>query len=134
MAVATWNGVGAYVGYRSDYRRNEYSYGCTSDGDTEYGRIWATGKSRASRMVATAGFAMFTSRRFGFHAGAGVASCTRCWEDFAGQWARVEDLSFKNPAADAGIFLTFDRLILSLSATSDFSGHADAQLGLGFRF
>lgn len=134
MVVATWNGIGAYAGCRSNYRRNEYSYGCTSGGDTEYGRIWATGKSRVSRTMVTAGFAMFPSRRFGFHAGGGMTSCTRCWEDFSGQWARVEDRSFKNPAADAGIFLTFDSLILSLSVTSDFSGHADAQFGLGFRF
>lgn len=26
MAVATWKGIGAYVNYRSDFRKNEYSY------------------------------------------------------------------------------------------------------------
>lgn len=100
MAVATWKGIGAYVNYRSDFRKNEYSYTCTSDGDTEYGRIWTTGKSRADRTMITAGLAMFTSRRFGFFAGAGVTSYTRCWEDVSGQWAKVEDKSFKSPAAD----------------------------------
>lgn len=54
MAVATWKGIGAYVNYRSDFRKNEYSYTCTSDGDTEYGRIWTTGKSRADRTMITA--------------------------------------------------------------------------------
>lgn len=134
MAVATWNGVGAYANYRGNFRKNEYSYTCTSGGDTEYGRIWATGNARASRTVATAGFAMFTSRRFGFRAGAGMTSYTLCWEDVSGQWAKVKDKSFKCPAVDAGIFLNFNPLIVSAGVFSDFSGHADVQLGIGVRF
>lgn len=85
MAVMTLRGVGVYANYRSDFRKNEYSYTCTSGGDTEYGRIWATGESRVSRTVATAGLAMWTSRRFGFYAGAGLSSFTRCWEDISGE-------------------------------------------------
>lgn len=134
MVVATWKGIGAYATYRSDFRKNEYSYVCTSAGDTEYGRIWATGESRVSRSVATAGFAMFTSRRFGFRAGAGMTSYTSCWEDVSGQWAKVKGKSYKSPAADAGIFLTFSRLIISAGVVSDFSGHADLQFGVGVRF
>ncbi len=134
MAVATWKGIGAYVNYRSDFRKNEYSYTCTSDGDTEYGRIWTTGKSREDRTMITAGLAMFTSCRFGFFAGAGVTSYTRCWEDVSGQWAKVEDKSFKSPAADVGLFLTFSPLILSVGVTSDFSGHADLQFAVGVFF
>lgn len=83
MAVMTLRGVGVYANYRSDFRKNEYSYTCTSEGDTEYGRIWATGESRVSRTVATAGLAVWTSRRFGFYAGAGLSSSTRCWEDIS---------------------------------------------------
>ena len=133
-AIATWNDIGAYANYRGNFRKNEYSYDCTSDGVTEYGRIWATGKTHESRSVATAGFVMFTSRRFGLRAGAGVTSYTRCWEDVSGQWAKVKDKSFKSPAADVGIFLTFSPLILSVGATADFSGHADVQVGVGVRF
>lgn len=133
-AIATWNDIGAYANYRGNFRKNEYSYSCTSGGDTEYGRIWSTGKARASRTVATAGFAMFTSRRLGFRAGAGLTSYTRCWEDVSGQWAKVKDKSFKSPAVDAGIFLIFKPLVISLGATSDFSGHADVQAGVGVRF
>ena len=133
-AIATWNDIGAYANYRGNFRKNEYSYSCTSGGDTEYGRIWATGKARASRTVATAGFAMFTSRRLGFRAGAGVTSYTRCWEDVSGQWAKVKDKSFKSPAVDAGVFLIFKPLVISLGVTSDFSGHADVQAGVGVRF
>lgn len=77
---------------------------------------------------------MFTSRRFGFFAGAGVTSYTRCWEDVSGQWAKVEDKSFKSPAADVGLFLTFSPLILSVGVTSDFSGHADLQFAVGVFF
>lgn len=134
MAVATRSGIGAYVNYQSDFRKNEYSYTCTSEGYTEYGRIWATGESRVSRTVATAGLAMFASRRVGFHAGAGVTSYTRCWEDVSGQWAKVEDKSFKCLAADVGIFLTFNSVIITLGATPDFSGHADVHVGVGVRF
>lgn len=133
MAVMTWNGIGAYANYRSDFRTNEYSYTCSSKGDTEYGRIWATGESRVSRTVATAGFAMFTSRRLGFYAGGGLTSFTCCWEDVSGQWAKVEDKSFKSLAVDCGIFLTFKAFSLSVGVTSDFSGHVDTQLGVGFR-
>ena len=134
MAVATWNGLGAYVTCRSDFRKNEYSYECTSGGDTEYGRIWATGNSRVSRSVATAGLAMFTSGRFGFYLGGGLTSYTRCLEDVSGQWARVKDESFRAFAVDAGMFLTFNPLILSAGVTSDFTGHADVRIGIGVRF
>ncbi len=133
MAVMTWNGIGAYANYRSDFRTNEYSYTCSSEGDTEYGRIWATGESRVSRTVATAGFAMFISRRLGFYAGGGLTSFTRCWEDVSGQWARVGDKSFRGLAVDCGIFLTFRAFSVSVGVTSDFSGHVDTQLGVGFR-
>ena len=134
MAVMTWRGVGAYVNYRSDFRKNEYSYTCTSGGDTEYGRIWATGESRVSRTVATAGLAMWTSRRFGFYAGAGLSSSTRCWEDISGEWAKVEDKSYRGIAADGGILLTFKPMALSVGMVSDFRGHADVQIGVGVRF
>ncbi len=134
MAVATWNGLGAYVTCRSDFRKNEYSYECTSGGDTEYGRIWATGNSRMSRSVATAGLAMFTSGRFGFYAGGGLTSYTRCLEDVSGQWVRVKDESFRALAVDAGMFLTFNPVVLSAGVTSDFSGHVDVRIGIGVRF
>lgn len=134
MAVLTWRGVGAYVNYRSDFRKNEYSYTCTSEGDTEYGRIWATGESRVSRTVATAGLAMWTSRRFGFYAGAGLSSSTRCWEDISGEWAKVEDKSYRGVAADGGILLTFKPVALSVGVVSDFRRYVDVQIGIGVRF
>lgn len=134
MAVMTLRGIGAYANYRSDFRKNEYSYTCTSEGDTEYGRIWATGESRVSRTVATAGLAMLTSRRFGFYAGAGLSSSTRCWEDISGEWAKVEDKSYRGVAADGGILLTFKPVALSVGVASDFRRYVDIQIGVGVRF
>lgn len=134
MAVLTWRGVGAYANYRSDFRKNEYSYTCTSEGDTEYGRIWATGESRVSHTVATAGLAVWTSRRFGFYAGAGLSSSTRCWEDISGEWAKVEDKSYRGVAADSGILLTFKPMALSVGVVSDFRRYVDVQIGIGVRF
>lgn len=134
MAVMTLRGIGAYANYRSDFRKNEYFYTCTSEGDTEYGRIWATGESRVSRTVATAGLAMWTSRRFGFYAGAGLSSSTRCWEDISGEWAKVEDKSYRGVAADGGILLTFKPMALSVGVVSDFRGYVDVQIGVGVRF
>ena len=134
MAVATWNGIGAYVNYRSDFRKNEYSYVCASAGGTDYGRIWATGDSRESRTVATAGFSMFPSRHLGFCAGAGLTSYRLCWEDVSGEWAKVKDKSFSKLAVDAGVLLNIKSLILSLGVSSDFLGHADARFGIGVRF
>lgn len=134
MAVMTLRGIGAYANYRSDFRKNEYSYTCTSGGDTEYGRIWATGESRVSRTVATAGLAMLTSRRFGVYAGAGLSSSTRCWEDISGEWAKVEDKSYRGVAADGGILLTFKPVALSVGVVSDFRRYVDVQIGIGVRF
>lgn len=134
MAVMTLRGVGAYANYRSDFRKNEYSYTCTSEGDTEYGRIWATGESRVSHTVATAGLAVWTSRRFGFYAGAGLSSSTRCWEDISGEWAKVEDKSYRSVAADGGILLTFKPMALSVGVVSDFRRYVDVQIGVGVRF
>lgn len=134
MAVTTLRGIGAYANYRSDFRKNEYSYTCTSEGDTEYGRIWATGESRVSHTVATAGLAMWTSRRFGVYAGAGLSSSTRCWEDISGEWAKVEDKSYRGVAADGGILLTFKPMALSVGVVSDFRRYVDVQIGIGVRF
>ena len=134
MAVMTLRGIGAYANYRSDFRKNEYSYTCTSEGDTEYGRIWATGESRVSRTVVTAGLAMLTSRRFGVYAGAGLSSSTRCWEDISGEWAKVEDKSYRGVAADGGILLTFKPVALSVGVVSDFRRYVDVQIGIGVRF
>lgn len=134
MAVMTLRGVGVYANYRSDFRKNEYSYTCTSEGDTEYGRIWATGESRVSHTVATAGLAMWTSRRFGVYAGAGLSSSTRCWEDISGEWAKVEDKSYRGVAADGGILLTFKPMALSVGVVSDFRRYVDVQIGIGVRF
>lgn len=134
MAMMTLRGIGAYANYRSDFRKNEYSYTCTSEGDTEYGRIWATGESRVSRTVATAGLAMLTSRRFGVYAGAGLSSSTRCWEDISGEWAKVEDKSYRSVAADGGILLTFKPVALSVGVASDFRRYVDIQIGVGVRF
>lgn len=134
MAVMTLRGIGAYANYRSDFRKNEYSYTCTSEGDTEYGRIWATGESRVSHTVATAGLAVWTSRRFGFYAGAGLSSSTRCWEDISGEWAKVEDKSYRGVAADSGILLTFKPMALSVGVVSDFRRYVDVQIGIGVRF
>lgn len=134
MAVMTLRGIGAYANYRSDFRKNEYSYTCTSEGDTEYGRIWATGESRVSRTVATAGLAVWTSRRFGVYAGAGLSSSTRCWEDISGEWAKVEDKSYRGVAADGGILLTFKPEALSVGVVSDFRRYVDVQIGIGVRF
>ena len=134
MAVMTLRGIGAYANYRSDFRKNEYSYTCTSEGDTEYGRIWATGESRVSHTVATAGLAVWTSRRFCFYAGAGLSSSTRCWEDISGEWAKVEDKSYRGVAADGGILLTFKPMALSVGVVSDFRRYVDVQIGIGVRF
>ena len=134
MAALTWNGFGAYVNYRSNFRKNEYSYTCTSDGATEYGSIWATGNSRESRTAATAGLVVFPSHRFGFYAGAGLTSYRLCWEDASREWVNVEDKSFKNLAVDAGLFVNVKPLILSLGVNTDFFGHADLQLGVGISF
>lgn len=134
MAVTTLRGVGVYANYRSDFRKNEYSYTCTSEGDTEYGRIWATGESRVSHTVATAGLAVWTSRRFGFYAGAGLSSSTRYWEDISGEWAKVEDKSYRGVAADGGILLTFKPVALSVGVVSDFRRYVDVQIGIGVRF
>ena len=133
-AVLTVKGMGVYAHYRSDFRPSGSGYGCSSEGVTDYGYIWATGKSRTSRSSASAGLAIFPSRHIGFYAGAGVMTYTLCWEDVTGDWAKVTDRSYRNLAADGGIFLTFSRFLASLGVSSDFRGHSDLLLGVGVRF
>lgn len=134
MAVLTVKRMGVYAHYRSNFLSSGSDYGCSSDGVTDYGYIWATGKSRTSRSSASAGLAIFPTRRLGFYAGAGVMSYTLCWEDIAGAWAKVTDNSYRNLAADGGIFLTFSRFLASMGVSSDFRGHSDLMLGVGVRF
>ncbi len=134
MAVATVKGMGVYARFRSNFRPSGSAYDCSSDGVTDYGYIWATGKTRTSRSSASAGLVIFPSRHLGFYAGAGVMSYTLCWEDIAGDWAKVTDSSYRNLAADGGIFLRFSHFTASLGVSSDFSGHSDLLLGVGVRF
>lgn len=134
MAVATVKGMGLYAHYRSNFRSSASEYDCNSDGATDYGFIWATGKTRTSRSSASAGLIIFPSGRLGIYAGAGLMSYTLCWEDIAGDWAKVADSSYRNLAADGGIFLRFSRFTASLGVSSDFSGHSDLLLGVGVRF
>ncbi len=133
-AVLTVKGMGVYAHYRSNFRPSESAYDCSNEGVTDYGHIWATGKSRTSRSSASAGLAIFPSRHIGFYAGAGVMTYTLCWEDIAGDWAKVTDSSYRNLAVDGGIFLTFSHFMASLGVSSDFRGHSDLLLGVGVRF
>lgn len=134
LAAVSWRRVGLYAGYRGNFKSGEYDYVCSSDGVSEYGRVWASGAVRRSRGVVAGGLCVFPTRRLGFYAGAGRSSYTLCWEDSTGKWAEVEDRSYDGFAVDAGLFLTFDRLVFSAGTVSDFSGHADLQIGVGVRF
>ncbi len=126
--------LGCYLKAMSDFRKQEYEYGCMSDGTADYGYIWTTGRSAVSRRNLTTGLVFRACGWLGVYAGAGYGSRVLCWEDSAGTWAKVSDSSYTGVAADAGVRLHWRRLCFSAGISTICFRTTSADLSLGFTF
>ncbi len=135
-AMFTLSGLraGAYIKASSEIPMLRHAYDCFSNGTTPDGFIWTNGELRVSHRSITAG-ATFTPWKFlTLYAGAGYGSHAVNWQDVSFRWARVEDLSVRGVAADAGVIINIGRFSLLAGVSSVLPGQAGAEFGAGVRF
>ena len=125
---------GAYLKGSATIAPQAYSYTCFSDGTTPSGLIWTSGREALSRYAFSAGGSFAPLPHLRLYAGGGYGSRTVIWEDAAGEWAAVSDLSRKGAVVDGGIILSWWRLsLLAGVSTLDFQNFcAEIVAGLSF--
>ena len=94
------------------------SYFCKSDGTTDKGFIWTTGKEKTGAWNISGGATLRIANPLRIYAGGGYGTKTVLWEDAAGEWAGVSDLSPAGFCADAGLLLDLGHFILMAGATT----------------
>ena len=113
---------------------SSFDYQCTSDGKTDFGWMWASGRTHNSRLSASGGAVAKITKKMFAYAGAGLGSATVLWEDTDGKWARVSDNSCRGFLMDAGILFDVGRLSFGIGVCAlklkDYSGVVSA----GYRF
>lgn len=110
------------------------AYSCRSDGTTDRGLLWTSGRERTGMWAFTAGASYALTGPLRLYAGAGFGQKTVLWEDVAGQWARVTDLSPKGVAAEAGMLFDFGHLTLLAGVSTITFRTVSLDLGVGMRF
>ena len=125
---------GAYVKAVSNFRDSGSSYDCLSDGTTEGGYIWTSGRSRVSRLSVTAGLIFRLCPWLNLYVGAGYGDRTLLWEDSAGSWAKVSDRSYRGASADLGLQLRLWRFRVGAGVSTTAFRTADAEVSVGFCF
>ena len=130
---------GGYIRFSSSFRRSSPDYTCTSNGIISNGSgagmpFWPGGDSLTSDMKASAGALYGPLGWLSIYGGLGYGCSYLDWNDIDGNWARVEDLSFKGLAAEAGILASWKIMTLGLgiSTISFQTVSFDISLGVSF--
>lgn len=134
LMVGVMDKAGIYLRFDSNFSRRATDYSCTADGQTDYGRIWTSGRSEVNRFSVTSGLLLHPLPWLSLYTGAGYGERRLCWEDTSGRWASVADRSHRSVAADFGAIFLFDRFALSAGVSTLAFSRFDALIGLGFLF
>lgn len=126
---------GGYVSFRSDFRPDDYSYTCRSDGTLEGGGVfWSGGESRSSSLSVNAGLLMKVAPWLSGYVGAGYGRSSYMWQDLNFRWVQVSDISYRGLAAEAGVVLSFNDLVFSAGLSSVSFRTLDFTFGVGISF
>lgn len=134
MAMAGRGLFGGYISAGSNFVPSNASYLCSSDGSTDFGYLWATGKSRYCRRSFTAGVTYSPVLPCRLFLGGGYGSAELLWEDTDARWAMVEDLSVRGAAAECGLAWSFGHFTVAAGVRSIAFREASALLGIGWTF
>ena len=126
--------MGGYVSGSARIPFRRPSYACSGDGTTAYGQIWTSGKAAGGRTAVSAGAVWRLSGAWSLYAGGGYGDDSVLWEDTAGQWARVADLSEKGLLAEAGFTWRTGHFSLSAGLSSIRLSRCSVVLGAGWTF
>ena len=119
---------------RSNFIMEKTAYSCQSDGTTDFGYIWTTGKAKGSRWVAGAGLTVRIATPLRLFAGSGYGSRSLLWEDDSSRWARVDDLSVRGITAECGLLYDFHRFTAAAGISSTRFRQCSVLLGCGYSF
>ncbi len=125
---------GAYVSGDTGFGWKNAEYVCSSKGDTSFGRIWTSGQSADARMSVCGGVILGLGDFVSITVGAGYGRSARFWQDTAGRWARVEDMSVQGVRAELGALLSVRHLTFSLSSGTTAFRTLDFAAGVGVCF
>ena len=110
------------------------AYDCHSDGTTDGGYIWTSGKESSKRYSVVAGGTFSPLPFLGVYAGAGYGKRTLFWEDTGGNWARVQDRSMAGAAVDVGVLFTWKHFTALAGISTIGMRHVAGEVGVGVRF
>ncbi len=125
---------GGYVSARKGFGNMRSDYSATSDGRTGYGYLWASGETAVSRYSMAVGALMRVGERVTCYAGAGYGRIDQIWEDNAGQWARITDISHRGAQIEAGLIFSAGKVALMAGASSVSFATISPVFGLGIHF
>lgn len=124
--------IGGYLNFSMRQQLALYDYTCDSNGNTSYGKIWASGKKYYTGMRITIGGSYEFAPGWLGYAGAGYGESQVLWEDIDGNRAMVTDLSSRGLAVDAGVIYFHGHLALMAGLSALKSVYP--VLGVGYRF
>ncbi len=134
MVSCTAGRLGAYLKGRSNFVAGTADYSCLSNGTSSGGVIWTTGNERHSAWAVGGGAIICLAGSLSLYAGSGYGSLQILWEDSAGQWARVDDLSVSGISADAGLMLSAGLFTASAGVSTIKMKKPTIEVGVGVRF
>ena len=126
--------LGGYVSARSHFDFVGTDYTCLADGQTDFGYIWASGRTRGRRTAGSAGAVFQVSSWLDLYAGAGYGSEAVLWEDNSGLWAEVRDYSAAGFLSEAGASACLGRISFSLGVSCIRFSRFAALVGAGIAF
>lgn len=134
---------GPYVSLRTQPFSHRPVYQASSDGATEFGYLWASGAARCRHDAYSAGWVYWIgpqARRFdkkpvwGTFAGIGYGRSDLLWEDTAGEWAKIVDLSSDGWLVEAGVQFRSGSLVAVTGLSVIRFQRPSLFLGLGWMF
>lgn len=134
MVTAAKGKLGLYLKGSSSLRWPQVSGTCYSNGTTDGGYVWTSGKACVSRMSVSGGMLFSPWPFLDFYAGAGYGNRQLLWEETGGSWLRVSDLSAQGFCADAGVVISVGHLSILAGVSTICFRTLSADVGLGWRF
>lgn len=110
------------------------SYFCKSDGTTDKGFIWTTGKEKTGAWNISGGATLRIANPLRIYAGGGYGTKTVLWEDAAGGWAGVSDISSAGFCANAGLLLDLGHFTIMAGASTLSFRTVGFEVGAGIIF
>jgi|GEM_PF-1277398 len=134
MGIYRSDDYGFYASFMMTPSSVKSSYNCTSDGESDYGYIWSSGKEKKKLMLVSAGFVARMSKSFEGYIGAGYGQSNVFWEDTSAKWAKVTDKSHSGLFCEGGVIISFDRVSFSAGIGSVSFKTLIPIIGLGISF